>query len=43
MSDGPDGKSTVKVWDLLVRVGYWSIVIGIVETWFLRGKWHERA
>ncbi len=41
MSGRPDAKPTVKVWDLLVRVGHWSIVIGIVAAWFTRGKWHE--
>ena len=37
----PDGKSTVKVWDLLVRAGHWTLVIGIVATWLTRGQWHE--
>ena len=40
MPDG-DGKPPVKVWDLLVRAGHWSIVIGIIAAWFTRGKWHE--
>ena len=32
---------SVKVWDPLVRAGHWALVIGIVATWFTRGKWHE--
>jgi len=37
MSAGPD----IKVWDRLVRVGHWTLVIGITTTWFVHGKWHE--
>jgi cytochrome b len=32
---------TVRVWDLLVRAGHWTLVGGIVGAWFVHGKWHE--
>jgi cytochrome b len=35
------GRPGVKVWDTLVRVGHWTLVIGIAAAWFTRGKWHE--
>lgn len=35
------GRPGVKVWDALVRIGHWSLVIGIVAAWFIHGKWHE--
>ncbi len=38
---GRDAQPTVRVWDALVRVGHWSLVAGIVATWFTHGKWHE--
>ncbi len=41
MPAGNDGRPAFKVWDLLVRVGHWTIVTGIVAAWFTRGKWHE--
>ena len=41
MSGGREGKPTVKVWDLLVRIGHWTIVAGVITAWFTRGKWHE--
>ncbi|MEQ1775363.1 MAG: cytochrome b/b6 domain-containing protein [Burkholderiales bacterium] len=41
MPAGGDSKPAVRVWDLLVRIGHWSLVIGIVAAWFTRGKWHE--
>lgn len=40
----PEGKpSTIRVWDVLVRIGHWALVIGVCAAWFLRdaGKWHE--
>ena len=36
-----DSKPAVKVWDPLVRIGHWTIVAGVITTWFTRGKWHE--
>ena len=36
-----DSKPAVKVWDLLVRIGHWSLVAGIATAWFIHGKWHE--
>ena len=41
MSGRRDSAPTIEVWDLLVRAGHWSLVIGIVATWFIRGRWHE--
>lgn len=33
----------IKVWDPLVRIGHWSLVIGISAAWLTSeaGKWHE--
>ena len=36
-----ESKPAVKVWDLLVRIGHWTIVAGVITAWFTRGKWHE--
>lgn len=36
--------STVKVWDALVRIGHWSLVLSVVLAWLTRhgwGRWHE--
>lgn len=36
--------TTVRVWDALVRVGHWSLVLGVIVGWLTRhgwGKWHE--
>ena len=41
MAAGGSGKPDVKVWDPLVRIGHWALVVGIVATWFVHGKWHE--
>jgi len=41
MSGGQADKPTVKVWDLLVRAGHWTLVISIVGAWLVHGKWHE--
>jgi cytochrome b len=41
MSTRHDSGPTVKVWDLLVRAGHWTLVAGIVATWLVHGKWHE--
>lgn len=35
---------TVKVWDVLMRVGHWSLVLSVILAWLTRhggGKWHE--
>lgn len=35
---------TVKVWDALVRVGHWSLVLSVFIAWLTRhggGRWHE--
>jgi len=35
---------TVKVWDALVRVGHWSLVLSVIFAWLTRhgwGRWHE--
>lgn len=35
---------TVKVWDALVRVGHWSLVLSVIIAWLTRhggGRWHE--
>lgn len=40
----PEGRpSTIRVWDALVRIGHWALVIGVCVAWFTRdaGKWHE--
>jgi cytochrome b len=36
-----ESRPAVGVWDLLVRIGHWSLVSGIVAAWFVHGKWHE--
>ena len=36
-----DAKPSIGVWDVLVRVGHWSLVGGIAGAWFVHGKWHE--
>ena len=41
MSAHDTGRTNVKVWDLLVRVGHWALLIGIFAAWFTQGKWHE--
>lgn len=42
MFGGCAGSTThVRVWDLVVRIGHWALVIGTVATWFTHGKWHE--
>ncbi len=38
------GGPGVRVWDPLVRIGHWALVIGIAASWLTRhggGKWHE--
>jgi cytochrome b len=38
-------RTTVRVWDPLVRVGHWSLVALVAAAWFTRegyGVWHER-
>lgn len=35
---------TVRVWDALVRVGHWSLVLSVILSWLTRhgwGRWHE--
>ncbi|MGE0581396.1 MAG: cytochrome b/b6 domain-containing protein [Steroidobacteraceae bacterium] len=35
---------TIRVWDPLVRIGHWMLVLGIAIAWFTRagrGAWHE--
>lgn len=37
--------SAVKVWDPLVRIGHWLLVLSVVLAWLTRhesGAWHER-
>ena len=36
-------ESGVKVWDLLVRIGHWSLVTGTALAWLTHeaGQWHE--
>jgi cytochrome b len=41
MSAGHGTGPTVRVWDLLVRAGHWTLVGGIAATWLTHGKWHE--
>ena len=44
MSIGNDATPTIKVWDGLVRVGHWVLVIGIAAAWLTRhggSPWHE--
>lgn len=41
MTGRRDTAPAIKVWDPLVRVGHWSLVIGIVATWLTHGRWHE--
>lgn len=36
--------ATIRVWDLLVRIGHWMLVLGIALAWLTRaggGAWHE--
>ena len=44
MTERAASGSRIKVWDLLVRIGHWTLVLGIVAAWLTRhgaGKWHE--
>jgi len=44
MTERAAGGSCVRVWDLPVRIGHWTLVLGIVAAWLTRhgaGKWHE--
>ena len=41
MPAAQDARPTIKVWDVLVRVGHWTLVAGITGAWFVHGKWHE--
>jgi cytochrome b len=44
MSSRSDRSPGVRVWDALVRVGHWTLVIGIAAAWLTRhggGAWHE--
>lgn len=41
MSGGHADKSSVKVWDLLVRTGHWTLVVCTIGAWLVHGKWHE--
>lgn len=34
-------KPVIQVWDLLVRLGHWTLVAGVAAAWFSHGKWHE--
>lgn len=39
-----DRGSTIKVWDIAVRIGHWLLVAGVAAAWFTRegaGEWHE--
>ncbi|MFN0162384.1 MAG: cytochrome b/b6 domain-containing protein [Burkholderiales bacterium] len=38
-----DQAGEVRVWDLVVRLAHWPLVVAVVATWFTRhaGAWHE--
>jgi len=44
MSSGGEAVPRFRVWDVLVRLGHWTLVIGIAAAWLTRhggGLWHE--
>ena len=44
MMERDTSRRGIKVWDLLVRIGHWTLVISIAAAWLTRhgaGKWHE--
>ena len=44
MTERETNRVKIKVWDPLVRIGHWTLVVGIVAAWLTRhgaGTWHE--
>ena len=43
MTAGKPALSTIKVWDLFIRITHWTLVISVAGAWLTRhsGDWHE--